>query len=125
MRIAITTDQDFVSSCFGCGPACTIYDIKDGKIQSTFVVPNPSWNHREWADFLQRNSVTCLIVGNIGANAQATLKWRGIQVISGVDGSTDDVIDRYLKGTLLPGKNECADKMKGRPSSACGSSETS
>ncbi len=125
MRIAISTDQDFVSSCFGCGPACTVYDIKDGRIQNTFVVPNPSWSHREWADFLQRNSVTCLIVGNIGAKAQSILKWQGIQVISGVEGVTDEVIDRYLKGTLRPGKNECADEKSGRPAPSCGSSKTS
>ena len=124
MRIAITTEQDSVSSCFGCSPACTIYEIEEGKIRTTFVVPSPSWNHREWADFLQRNAVACLVVGNIGANAQATLKWRGIKVISGVEGSTDDIIDRYLKGTLRPGKNECADKKQRQPSSTCGSSET-
>lgn len=100
MRIAVTTDQDFVSSCFGCTPDCTVVDIESGRISRTFIIPNPGWSHRDWADFLERNAVDCLIVGNIGANARATLKWRGIRVLSGVQGNLDTVVERYLEGTI-------------------------
>ena len=100
MRIAIATDKDFVSSCFGDCPECTIVELDGGKIQRTFLVPNAGWRHRYWVDLLQRNSVTCLIVGNIGDNAKAIIKGGGIQLISGVEGQFDDVIRRYLEGTL-------------------------
>ncbi len=107
MRIAIATDQDFVSACFGCCSACTIIDIEAGRIQGTLVVPNPGWQHSYWADLLQRNSVTALVVGHIGENATAVLKWRGVQVISGVEGQIDEVINRYLAGVLLPAPDTC------------------
>ncbi len=115
MKIAITTDQDFVSSCFGCCPACTLYDVEAGKIRNTFVVPNPCWSHREWADFLERNAVSCLIVGNIGTNARAVLRWRGIRVISGVEGPVSEVIDHYLTGSLRFGDTDCAGRGRGQP----------
>lgn len=101
MRIAIATDQDAVSSCFGCTPDCTIVDAEGGRIHRTFVVPNPGWSHRTWADFLERNAVACLIVGNIGANARSVLKWRGISVLSGIQGDLDGVVARYCEGTLV------------------------
>jgi predicted Fe-Mo cluster-binding NifX family protein len=107
MRIALSTDQDFVSSCFGCCPACTIIDIEAGDIRRTLSVPNPGWQHRQWADFLERNSVKCLIVGNIGANAMAVLKWRGIPVISGVQGCVDAVVRKYVDGTLAASGGAC------------------
>ncbi len=107
MRIAIATDQGFVSSCFGCTPECTIVEAEDGRIRRTFVVPNPGWSHRSWADFLERNAVVCLVVGNIGANARAVLGWREIPVLSGVQGSLESVVARYCDGTLT-GADETA-----------------
>lgn len=119
MRIAIATDQDFVSSCFGCCPACTIVDIEEGKIRTTFVVPNPGWQHRYWADLLERNSVACLIVGKIGGNALAVIKWRGIQVISGVEGRIDDVVEKYIRGALHAAEDVCKEEKPRHSSSEC------
>lgn len=102
MRIAICTDQDFVSSCFGCCPACTVIDVEAGRIRQTLSVPNPGWSHRQWADFLERNAVGCLIVENIGRNAMAVLKWYGIPVIAGVRGSVDAVVQQVIDGSLKP-----------------------
>ncbi len=115
MRIAVATDQDFVSSCFGCTPYCTVIDFEARRIGRTFVIPNPGWSHRGWADFLERNAVAYLIVGNIGVNARAVLQWRGIRILSGVQGSLDSVIERFLSGAL------CALDGAGVPSAAsCG-----
>ena len=119
MRIAITTDQDFVSSCFGCTPDCTVVEIEGGRIHRTFIVPNPRWSHRSWADFLERNAVACLIVGNIGANARAVLKWRGIVVLSGVQGSIDSIVERYLEGTIAPPDGVCAEPECGLSMADC------
>ncbi len=114
MRIAIATDENFVSSCFGGCPECTIVELDGGKIQRTFVVPNPGWKHRYWVDLLQKNKVTHLIVGNIGDNAKAIIKWGGIQVISGVEGQFDDVVRRYLEGALRSDGGSKIPSQKGR-----------
>ncbi len=115
MRIAVTTDQDFVSSCFGCTPSCTVVEVEADRIGRTFIVPNPGWSHRAWADFLERNAIECLIVGNIGANARAVLRWRGIRVLSGVQGNLDEVVERYVQGSLPETETAC-----GAPAAAGG-----
>jgi predicted Fe-Mo cluster-binding NifX family protein len=114
MRIAITTEQDFVSSCFGCCQDCTVLEIEEGRILRTFMVPNTGWTHRTWADFLERNAVACLIVGNIGPNARAVLKWRGITVISGAQGSIDAVVEKYLSGALASSADACPEEQPHR-----------
>lgn len=119
MRIAIATEQDFVSPCFGCSSACMIVEIEEGEICRTFIIPNPGWSHKYWADLLERNSVTCLIAGNIGANATGVLKWHGIQVISGVKGQIDDVVEKYLSGVLAPREAGCTETPAGHSTSDC------
>jgi predicted Fe-Mo cluster-binding NifX family protein len=120
MRIAVTTDQDFVSSCFGCTPDCTVIDIEAGRML-TFI-PKP--DDCRISDFLERNAVLCLIVGNIGANAKAVLKWRGVRVLSGVQGSLDDVVERYLDGTLAAHDGASTGPGCGLPPAGCGSLKT-
>jgi predicted Fe-Mo cluster-binding NifX family protein len=124
MRIAIASDQDFVSSCFGCTPDCTIVETEAGRIRRTFIVPNPGWSHRSWADFLERNAVACLIVGNIGANARAVLKWRGITVMSGVQGNLEGVVARYCEGTLMGSDGTSPESGCGLSRSECGAPKT-
>jgi predicted Fe-Mo cluster-binding NifX family protein len=119
MRIAIATDQDFVSSCFGCTPDCTVVEIEGGTIHRTFVVPNPGWSHRTWADFLERNAVACLIVGNIGANARAVLGWRGIDILSGAEGSIDSIVAKYVEGMITASDGPCAEPGCGFSPTEC------
>jgi predicted Fe-Mo cluster-binding NifX family protein len=124
MRIAVATDKDFVSSCFGCTPDCTVIDIEAGHIGRTFIVPNPGWSHRGWADFLERNAIACLIVGNIGTNARAVLKWRGIRILSGVQGSLDDVVEKYLEGAIAASDGASTAPGCGLSTSGCGNLKT-
>jgi len=100
MRIAIATDQDFVASGFGCCPACTILNVEDGKIRETFIIPNPGLKHEYWAELYCRNGIKHLIVGKIGAHALSVMNWWGIQVIAGVQGSIDDVVQRFARGEI-------------------------
>ncbi len=117
MRIAIATDQDCVSSHFGCCPACTIIQIEEKKIRDTIVIPNPGCNHAFWADLLQKNSIECLIVGKIGSNALAVLEGRGIRIMTGVEGRIQDVVEKYLGGVLQSGNGICSDESVSRSAS--------
>jgi predicted Fe-Mo cluster-binding NifX family protein len=116
MRIAIAADQDYVSSHFGCCPACMIVRIEDNKIRDTILIPNPGCNHVFWADLLQKNSIECLIVAKIGSNALAVLEGRGIRVMTGVEGRILDVIEKYLSGVLHSGNGVCSGESVHRSS---------
>jgi predicted Fe-Mo cluster-binding NifX family protein len=102
MRIAIATEQDFVSSEFGGCPFCTIVDIEDEKIRETLIVPNPGYQQAFWTELLCRNSIRHLIVGNMESRAQSELRWRGIDVIAGVEGRIDEVVRRFSRGEFHP-----------------------
>jgi predicted Fe-Mo cluster-binding NifX family protein len=103
MKIAIATDQDFVSAHFGCSPAFTIVDVEGGNILSTLTIPNPGCQHAFWADLFCRNSIRHVIAGAMGANAQAVIRGCGVDVIVGVEGRLDDVVRRFAAGTLATG----------------------
>jgi predicted Fe-Mo cluster-binding NifX family protein len=121
MRIAIATDQDCVSSHFGCAPAFTIVELDEGRMRGTFTIPNPGCQHAFWADLFCRNSIKHLIAGAMGANAQAVIRGCGVDVILGVQGRLEEVVKRFLDGSLaadtkpgtlpgaarIPGENSC------------------
>jgi predicted Fe-Mo cluster-binding NifX family protein len=100
MRIAIATDQDFVASGFGCCPACTIVNVEDGTIRETFIIPNAGSKHEYWAELFCRNGIKHLIVGKIGAHALSIMNWWGIEVLAGVEGRMDEVVQRFSRGEL-------------------------
>jgi predicted Fe-Mo cluster-binding NifX family protein len=100
MRIAIATDQDFVSQHFGCAPEFTIVELEEGRIRGSFIIPNPGCQHAFWADLFCRNSIKHLIAGAMGDNAQAVIRGSGVDVILGVQGRLEDVVKRFLDGSL-------------------------
>jgi len=60
--------------------------------------------------FLKRRQVGTLICSGIGSCMKDLLGSMDITVIPGVSGDADEVIARYLAGTLVPGeKYSCAD----------------
>ena len=60
--------------------------------------------------FLKSRAVGVLVCGGIGGCMKDLLASMGINVIPGVSGAADEVIARYLAGTLVPGeKYSCAD----------------
>jgi predicted Fe-Mo cluster-binding NifX family protein len=124
MRIAIAADQDFVASCFGCCPACMIVDLEGAEICRTVVIPNAGWSHKYWADLLERNSVACLITGQIGTNALGVIRWRGVEVISGVKGPIDDVVKKYVSGAIHSAADVTAEGTPGHPEQDCRFSKT-
>ncbi len=119
MRLAIVTDQDFVSEHFGCCPACTIVDQEDGKIRGTLIIPNPGCRHEYWADLFIRNSIKHVIVGNIGSRALSVLQWHGIDVIRGAEGRIDDVVRKFAQGKLRTEPGTGREDGSSFPDTAC------
>jgi predicted Fe-Mo cluster-binding NifX family protein len=107
MRVAISTDGDFVSPHFGRCPAFTIVDIEDAKITKKEVVKNPGHQPGFIPQFLQQKGVECIVAGGIGRRATGFFNEIGIQTIVGVDGLIDEVIEKLRNGTLEGGISLC------------------
>lgn len=107
MRIAISTDGDFVSAHFGRCPFFTIVEVEDGKVKSKSRIENPGHEPGFLPEFLRKKGVEYIIAGGMGQRASALFADAGIKTILGITGKIDDVIDQFLKGTLEGGESLC------------------
>lgn len=107
MKVAISTDNGFVSEHFGRCPSFTVVDIEDGRVRSTVVLENPGHQPGVIPQFLHQKGVNCIVAGGMGMRARGFFDEVGIQTILGVTGKIDDVIRRLQSGTLEGGESLC------------------
>ncbi|MEA3346872.1 MAG: NifB/NifX family molybdenum-iron cluster-binding protein [Candidatus Auribacterota bacterium] len=108
MRVAISTDGDFVSAHFGRCPSFTIIDIENGKVAKKEVLDNPGHQPGVIPQFLHQKGVEYIICGGMGMRASGFFEELGIQAIVGISGKIDEVIEKLQKGTLEGGESSCS-----------------
>lgn len=124
MRIAVTYEDGQIFQHFGHTEAFKVYDVENGNIISSAVIPTNGSGHGALAGFLAANKVDTLICGGIGGGAQMALAQAGIKLFGGVNGNADEAVNALLNGTL--GYNpdvRCShhDHENGDGSHTCGS----
>ena len=107
MRVAISTEGEFVSAHFGRCPSFTIVDIENDKVTKKEIVDNPGHQPGFIPQFLHEKGVECIIAGGMGMRATGFFNEFGIQAIVGVNGKVDEVIEKLQKGTLEGGESLC------------------
>lgn len=100
MKIAVTYENGLVFQHFGHTERFKIYEVSDGKVQSSEVVGTDGSGHGALAGFLKARGVEALICGGIGGGAQAALAQAGIRIYGGVSGGADEAVAAYLAGNL-------------------------
>lgn len=100
MKIAVTYDNGQIFQHFGHTELFKFYNIEDGKIISTAVMPTLGSGHGALAGFLSSMGVDTLICGGIGGGAQVALTQAGITLYGGVTGSADEAVQSLLEGKL-------------------------
>lgn len=122
MRIAISTEGDYVSAHFGRCPTFTIVDIDQGKTTNRETVDNPGHQPGFIPQFLHQKGVSCIVCGGMGRRAIDLFTQYDIQTIIGATGTIEDVIGKLEKGTLEQGPSLCkpgAGKGYGLDKSVC------
>ena len=107
MRIAISTDGEYVSAHFGRCPEFTIVDVEDGQDTEREIIKNPGHEPGLIPEFLRKKGVKCVIAGGMGPRAEELFNRSGIERVLGVSGKINDVICRMLDGTLEGGESLC------------------
>ncbi len=107
MRIAISTDGDFVSAHFGRCPTFTLVDIENGKVLKRIEVENPGHQPGAIPEFLHKKGVECIVAGGMGMRATSFFEQYSIKTIVGVSGKLDEVIGQLKKGALEGGESLC------------------
>jgi len=107
MRVAISTDGDFVSAHFGRCPSFTLIDIENGKVTKKTEVANPGHQPGAIPQFLHQKGVNCIVAGGMGMRAVSFFEEYSIKTIVGVSGKIDEVIEQLKKGALEGGESLC------------------
>jgi len=107
MRIAISTEGEFVSPHFGRCPSFTLVDIEKGKTAKRIEVKNPGHSPGYIPQFLHEKGVKQIVCGGMGARAQGFFEELRMDMIMGVEGSIDEVIEKLEKGILKGGVGSC------------------
>jgi len=107
MKIAISTDSGMVSPHFGRCPEFTIAEIRDGRVVHKEIISNPGHMTGYLPKFMSEHGVSCVIAGGAGMRAQQFFAQFGIELITGIQGYVDDVIEQFAKGKLEGGPSMC------------------
>ncbi|MDH4217803.1 MAG: NifB/NifX family molybdenum-iron cluster-binding protein [Candidatus Aminicenantes bacterium] len=107
MKIAISTDQGYVSSHFGRCLSYTIVEIKEGQILKQEEIPNPGHQPGFLPQYLSDMGVNCIIAGGMGPRAQALFSQKNIETVIGVQGPIDEVIKKFINQELETGEDLC------------------
>jgi len=107
MRVAISTDGDYVSAHFGRCPQFTIIDIEDGKVTNKSVLGNPGHHPGFLPQFLHKKGVNAIIAGGMGQRALGLFAQVEIETVLGVSGRIDEVIEQLIRGILKGGESLC------------------
>ncbi len=108
MKVAISTDGDYVSAHFGRCPAFTIAEIENNQILNKTTIDNPGHHPGFLPKFLHEKGVTAIVAGGMGQRAQMLFNENKIDVIMGVSGKINDVIEQLKAGTLTGGESLCS-----------------
>jgi Mrp family chromosome partitioning ATPase/predicted Fe-Mo cluster-binding NifX family protein len=109
MKFAVPTNDGKLCQHFGHCEAFALIDV-DGSntiINETYVTPPP---HEPGLlpPWLSQQGVNCIIAGGMGSRAQQLFAQNSVKVVTGAQGEyAKEVVENYLKGTLVTGTNTC------------------
>jgi predicted Fe-Mo cluster-binding NifX family protein len=110
MKVAISTDQGYVSAHFGRCQSYTIIEIKEGHVLRMEEIPNPGHQPGFLPKYLSEKGVNCIIAGGMGPRAQGLFAQENIETIIGVQGPVIEVIEKFIKQELEVGDDLCGHK---------------
>jgi predicted Fe-Mo cluster-binding NifX family protein len=82
-------------------------DIENGQIVKKEQVTNPGHAPGAIPEFLNQKGARKVVCGGIGARAIELFGQYGIEILAGIDGRVEYVIDKLAKGTLVGGESLC------------------
>lgn len=101
MRISVNYDDDgSIFQHFGRTRMFKLYDIEDGKVAGTRMLPAVPGGHGALPQQLKENGVDMVICGGMGMPMLQNLQACGLQICANVSGSADGAVQAYLDGTL-------------------------
>jgi predicted Fe-Mo cluster-binding NifX family protein len=108
LKIAISSDPGMVSAHFGRAPEFIIITIENNRVKEKKILQNPGHTMGSIPQFINEQGAKCMISGGMGPRAIDFFHQYDIDVIIGVSGKIEDVIEKFLNGTLEGTESLCS-----------------
>ena len=105
MRISVNYDNGQIFQHFGRTEMFKLYDVEEGKVVKTQMLPGAAEGHGALSKQLGENHVDVAICGGLGMGMLNALEAMGIEVCANVSGDCDEAVQAYLDGTLQYSKD--------------------
>jgi predicted Fe-Mo cluster-binding NifX family protein len=103
VKVAIPRLGESIAPCFEYSASFAIFTIKDGHVVDQIDFPVCSNDPFDRVRLLRDQQVNTIICGGVMERYEDLLKASGIQVISWVSGTIEDLLNLFLRGQLVPG----------------------
>ena len=107
MKIAISTDSGKVCAHFGRAPEFTFVTIENSEIIGKDILPNPGHTVGSIPKFLSEHGAKYIIAGGMGSRAVEFFNQYNIEVITGIEGTIENVTKEFINGTLKGSEAIC------------------
>ena len=106
MRVAIPRMGEAVAPCFEYCATMAIFTISDRAVSDQIDFPLRSREPFDRVRLLRDQDVDTIICGGVQDHYEDALRASGIEVISWVSGSVDDLLQLFVRGQLVPGDRQ-------------------
>ena len=103
MKVAIPRMGETVAPCFEYCATMAIFTIEDRQITDQVDFPLRSRGPLDRVRLLRGQQVETIICGGVQNVYEDLVRASGIQMISWVSGSVDDLLDLFTRGRLVAG----------------------
>lgn len=100
LKIAVASEMGMVAEHFGHCTNFNIIETEGKKILKKECLPNPGHKPGFLPNFLNDLGVKVVISGGMGGGAIDIFNEKNIEVVLGAKGSVQEVVEKYLEGTL-------------------------
>lgn len=110
MKIAIPTAGGLLCMHFGHCEQFALVDVDEaaGKPTNTTLVTPPPHEPGLLPRWLHEQGAAVIIAGGMGQRAQQLFAQAGVKVVVGAPAETpENLVNAYLNGTLVSGRNAC------------------
>jgi len=107
MKIAIPTVGKNISNHFGRCNKYTFYDVQQNKLVNNYEKISPKHAPSVIPKFLKEEGVDIVITSGIGQKALSLFNSFDIEVLTGVSGEVEKIINNYIAGNLSTGESTC------------------
>lgn len=109
MKLAMPKDGEMLNQHFGHSKNFLIATIENDQVVNRQEVSTDALqhNHAGLSGLLISQGVSVVILGGIGQPALDALRTQGLNVIRGVSGSCEEVLQKYVQGQLTDRNVSC------------------